>query len=198
MHTYKAEGAAAAQLVVVDRQGAVSAPAAARVDVGDGVPPATTVTQPFPNQRIALTRKTTKTVTEKGVKRKVTTTRKTKLTFRGVAKDKSGIGFVVLTLEKLSSNSSSGTKTAKASRASSKQCTWFDPKKGLLKKSCGKPVLIVAKVAKDGSWTYGISTKVKQPSPGLYRISVYAADGSGAFGNSASPNDSVIRFRLTK
>jgi PKD domain-containing protein len=199
MHTYKAEGAAAAQLVVVDRQGAVSAPAAARVDVGDGVPPAATVTKPFPNQRIALTRKTTKTVTKNGVKRKVTTRRRTKLTFGGLAKDKSGIGFVVLTLEKLSSNSSSGTKTAKASRASSKAlCTWFDPKKGLLRKSCAKPVLIVAKFAKDGSWTYGVSTQVKQPSPGLYRISVYAADGSGAFGNSAPPNDSVVRFRLTK
>jgi hypothetical protein len=198
MHTYKGEGAAAAQLVVVDRQGAVSAPAAARVAVGDGVPPAATITSPFPNQRIVLRRKTTKTVTVNGVKRKVTTTRRTKLTFRGVAKDKSGIGFVVLTLEKLSSNSSSGTKTAKASKASAKQCTWFDSKKGLLKKSCSKPVLIVAKLAKDGSWTYGISTQVKRPSPGQYRISVYAADGSGAFGNSAPTNDSVIRFRLTK
>jgi hypothetical protein len=199
MHTYKGEGATAAQLVVVDRQGAVSAPAAVRVDVGDGVPPAATVTKPFPNQRIALTRKTTRTVTKNGVKRKVTTRRKTKLTFGGLAKDKSGIGFVVLTLEKLSSNSSSGTKTAKASQSKSKKlCTWFDPKKGLLRKSCSKPVLIVAKLAKDGSWTYGISTKVKQPSAGLYRISVYAADGSGAFGNSAPTNDSVIRFRLTK
>jgi PKD domain len=198
MHTYKGEGAIAAQLVVVDRQGAVSAPAAARVAVGDGVPPVATVTKPFPNQRVALTRKTTKTVTANGVKRKVTTTRKAKLTFGGLAKDKSGIGFVVLTLEKLSSNSSSGTKTAKASKSSPKQCTWFDPKKGLLKKSCSKPVLIVAKLAKDGSWTYGISTQVKQPSPGQYRISVYAADGSGAFGNSAPTNDSVIRFRLTK
>jgi hypothetical protein len=198
LHTYKGEGAAAARLVVVDRQGAVSAPAAARVAVGDGVPPAATIQKPFANQRVGLTTTTKKTVTKNGVKRKVTTRRKSKLTFRGLAQDKSGIGFVVLTLEKLSSNSSASTKVVKASQSSSKaQCAWFDPKKGLLKKSCNKPVLILAKLAKDGSWTYGISTKVKQPSPGLYRVSVYAADGSGAFGNSAPAADSVIRFRLT-
>jgi hypothetical protein len=199
LHTYKGEGATAAQLVVVDRQGAVSAPAAARVAVGDGVPPAATITKPFADQRIKLTTTTTKTVTKNGVKRKVTTKRRTKLTFGGVATDKSGVGLVVLTLEKLSGNSPSSTKTVKASQSASKaQCAWFDPKKGLLKKSCNKPVLIAAKLLSGGSWTYGVSTKVKQPSPGLYRVSVYAADGSGAFGNSASAGDSVVRFRLTK
>ena len=198
LHTYKGEGPAAAQLVVVDRQGAVSAPAAARVTVGDGVAPEATITKPFANQRIPLVRTRTTTVTKNGVKRKITTRRKTKLTFDGVARDKSGVGLVVLTLEKLSS-SSSGTNNAKASQSASKaQCAWFDPKKGLLKKSCNKPVLITAKLGSGGSWTYGISTKVKQPSPGLYRVSVYAADGSGAFGNSASANDSVVRFRLEK
>jgi hypothetical protein len=199
LHAYKGEGAAAAQLVVVDRQGAVSAPAAARVVVGDGVPPEATITKPFANQRIPLITTRTRTVTKNGVKRRVTTTRKTKLTFGGVARDKAGVGLVVLTLEKLSSNSSSGTKNARASQSASKaQCTWFDAKKGLLKKSCNKPVLIAAKLSSGGSWTYGISTKVKQPSPGLYRVSVYAADGSGAFGNSAPASDSVVRFRLTK
>jgi PKD domain len=200
LHTYEGEGATAARLVVVDRQGAASAPAAARVDVGDGVPPAATITKPFRNQRIKLTTTRTRTVTKDGVERKVTTKRKTKLTFGGLAKDKSGIGFVVLTLEKLSSSSaSSSTKNVKASQSSSKaQCAWFDPRKGLLKKRCNKPVLIVAKVAKDGSWAYGVPTKVKQPSAGPYRISVYASDGSGAFGNSASADDSIIRFRLTK
>jgi hypothetical protein len=198
LHTYKGEGAAAAQLVVVDRQGAASAPAAARVAVGDGVPPAVTIQKPFANQRVKLTTTSTRTVTRNGVKRKITTRRKAKLTFRGLAQDKSGVGFVVLTLEKLSSNSVSSTKRVKASQSASKaQCAWFDAKKGLLKKSCNKPVLIAAKLAQGGVWTYGISTKVKQPSPGLYRISVYAADGSGAFGNSAPAADSVIRFRLT-
>jgi hypothetical protein len=199
LHTYKAVGAAAARLVVVDRQGAASTPAAARVDVGDGAPPEATITKPFANQRIRLTTTRTTTVTRNGVRRRVRTKRRTKLTFRGVARDKSGIGFVALTLEKLSSSSSSGTKSAKASQSSSKaQCAWFDPRRGLLKKSCSKPVLIATKVTKEGSWTYGIPTKVKQPSAGLYRVSVYAADGSGAFGNSASARDSVIRFRLTR
>ena len=197
LHTYKGEGAVAAQLVVVDRQGAASAPAVARVDIGDGVPPAVTITKPFAKQRIKLTTKRTRTVTRNGVKRKIKTKRKTKLAFAGVAKDKSGVAFVLLTLEKLSGSSS--TTKAKASQSSSQsQCAWFDAKKGLLKRSCSKPVLIVAKLAKDGSWTYNVSTKIKQPSAGLYRVSVYAADGSGAFGNSAPAKDSVIRFRLTK
>jgi hypothetical protein len=198
LHTYKGEGAAAAQLVVVDRQGTASAPALARIDVGDGVPPEATVTKPFRNQKIALTKRTTKTVTKHGVKRKVTTRRKTKLTFGGVAKDKSGIGFVLMTLEKLGGARPSSTKTVKASRSAKEQCTWLDPKKGLLKKSCSKPVLIAANVAKDGSWTYGIPAKVKQPSAGLYRVSVYAADASGAFGNSAPASESMIRFRLMR
>lgn len=185
LHTYKGEGAAAAQLVVVDRQGAVSAPAAARVVVGDGVPPEATITRPFANQRIRLITRRTRTVTKNGVKRKVTTTRKTKLAFGGVARDKSGVAAVVVTLEKLGGRSRG-------------QCTWFDAEKGLLKKSCSHPVPLKAKLQSGGAWTYGISTKVKQPSPGLYRVSVYATDGSGAFGNSASASDSVVRFRLTK
>jgi hypothetical protein len=195
-HTYKSEGAVAAQLVVVDRQGAVSAPAVARVTVADGVPPAATITKPFANQRIRLTTTRTRTVTRNGVKRKVTTKRKAKLGFGGIAKDKSGVAFVLLTLEKLSGPPS--TTTAKSSRSSRSQCTWFDPKKGLLKRSCSKPVLIATKLAADGSWTYDVSTKVKEPSAGMYRASAYAADGTGAFGNSAPANDRVVRFRLTK
>ncbi|HUR83948.1 MAG TPA: PKD domain-containing protein [Solirubrobacteraceae bacterium] len=193
LHTYGGEGAAAAQLVVVDRQGAVSAPAVARVDVGDGTPPEVTITKPFAKQRIRLTTKTTKTVTVDGVKTKKTTTKKTKLGFTGVAKDKSGVAFVLLTIEKLSST----TAQAASSTSTKAQCTWFDAKKGLLKTSCVKPKLIVAKLAKDGSWAYNVSSKVKRPSAGLYRVSAYGADGSGAFGNSAA-KDKVIRFRLAK
>lgn len=195
LHTYGGEGAAAAQLVVVDRQGAASAPAVAAVDVGDGTPPEVTITKPFANQRIRLTTKRTRTVTRNGVKRKVTTTRKTRLRFTGVAKDKNGVGFVLLTIEKLSSTRT----TARASQTTSTraQCAWFDAKRGLLKTSCVKPKLIVAKLAKDGAWTYTVSTKVKRPSAGLYRVSAYGADGTGAFGNSAT-KDRVIRFRLTK
>lgn len=189
LHTYQGEGAAAATLVVVDRQGAASAAAVASIDVGDGVPPVATITKPFDGQRIRLTTTRTRTVTRNGVKRKLTTRRRTKLSFAGVAKDKSGIGFVVLTLEKLGSTSSTGA---------SSRCVWFDARKGLLRKSCNKPKLLVAKVAKDGSWSFSVSTKVKRPSAGLYRLSAYAADGSGAFGNTAAAKDRVVRFRLTR
>jgi hypothetical protein len=43
-----------------------------------------------------------------------------------------------------------------------------------------------------------VSSKVKKPSAGLYRLSAYGADGSGAFGNSAPSKDGVIRFRLVR
>jgi hypothetical protein len=183
--------------VVVDKQGAVSAPAAARVDVGDGVAPEVTITKPFAKQRIKLTTTKTKTVTKNGVKTKVKTTKKTKISFAGAAKDKSGVALVLLTIEKIGAATTS-SKSAKASAASKAQCTWFDTKKGLLKVSCLKPKLIVAKLAKDGSWTFTPSTKTKRLTAGLYRVSVFGADGSGAFGNSASSKDRVIRFRLTK
>lgn len=190
LHTYASEGAAGAQLVVVDKQGAVSAPAVAAVNVGDGVPPTATITKPFAKQRIKLTTTKTKTVTKNGEKTKVTTKKKTKISFAGVAKDKSGVALVLLTIEKLGSTTT--TATAKS------QCTWFDAKKGLLRTSCVKPKLLLAKLAKDGTWTFSISAKVKQPTPGLYRVSVYAADATGAFGNSAPAKDRVVRFRITK
>jgi hypothetical protein len=198
LHTYGAEGAAGAQLVVVDRQGGVSAPAIARVDVGDGVAPEVTITKPFANQNIKLTTSTTKTVTKNGKKTKVTTKKKTKLSFAGAAKDKSGVAFVLLTIEKLSAATTSTAAQASQSTASKAQCTWYDSKKGLLKTSCIKPKLLVAKLAKDGSWSYSPSTKTKALSAGLYRVSTYGADGSGAFGNTAGSKDRVVRFRLSK
>ena len=198
LHTYKAEGSAAAQLVVVDRQGAASAPAAARIDVGDGVPPVATITKPFANQRIKLTTTTTKTVTKNGQKTKVTTRKKTKIAFAGAAKDKAGVALVVLTIEKIGAATSSTATKASQTTASKAQCTWFDAKKGLLKTSCTKPKLLLAKLAKDGAWTFTPSSKTKRLSAGLYRVSVYAADSTGAFGNSAPTKDRIVRFRLTK
>jgi hypothetical protein len=199
LHTYSSEGAAGAQLVVVDKQGGVSAPAVARVDVGDGVAPEVTITKPFPNQRVKLTTVTKKTVTAKDGTKKTTSTKKTtRLSFGGAAKDKSGVAFVLLTLEKIGADTSATSAKASQASKSKAQCTWLDPKKGLLKTSCVKPKLLVAKLAKDGSWSFVVSSKVKKPSAGLYRLSAYGADGSGAFGNSAPSKDGVIRFRLVK
>jgi hypothetical protein len=198
LHTYSGEGAAGATLVVVDKQGAVSAPAVARVDVGDGVPPEVTITKPFANQKVKLTTTTTKTVTKKGKKTKVKTSKKTKISFGGAAKDKSGVAGVLLTIEKIGAATSSTAAKASQTKASKAQCTWFDAKKGLLKVSCSKPKLLVAKLAKDGAWSFTPSTKTKKLTAGLYRVTVFGVDGSGAFGNSAPSKDAVIRFRLTK
>jgi len=199
LHTYAGEGAAGAQLVVLDKQGGVSKPAVARVDVGDGVAPEVTITKPFAGQRIHLTTVTKKTTTAKdGTKKTTTTKKKTRLSFGGAAKDKSGVAFVLLTIEKIGGDTSSKSAKASQSAASKAQCTWFDAKKGLLKLSCAKPKLLVAKLLKDGSWAFTPSSKTKAMSPGLYRVSAYGADGSGAFGNSAASKDGVVRFRLVK
>jgi hypothetical protein len=196
LHTYAGEGAAGAQLVVVDRQGGVSKPAVARVDVGDGVAPEVTITKPFAGQQIRLTKVTKKTTTAKdGTKKTTTTKKKTKISFAGAAKDKSGVAGVLLTIEKIGAATSSTSVTASQAKA---QCTWFDAKKGLLKVSCAKPKLLVAKLAKDGSWTFTPSSKTKRLSAGLYRVSAYGVDGTGAFGNSAPSKDGVVRFRLVK
>jgi len=184
-HTYADEGAKTIKLTVVDRQSAPSAEVSTAISLTEGVPPGAVIAKPTRNQKVKLS-----TLNKKTKKRK-----KNKISFGGLVKDnKSGVAFVIISLEKLPS-----TSTAKPAAATSSKCAWFDAKKGLIKKSCTKPVLLVAKLDKKaGTWTYGLSTKVKQPSAGSYRVSVYAVDGAGNFGNTAEAKNRVIRFTLVK
>jgi hypothetical protein len=217
-HTYKGEGAVTASLVVVDALGAPSAPATAPVKLVDGEPPAVVITRPTANQRIALTTTTTKTktVTKKGKKTKVKTksTKPTKLVIAGTAKDKSGVKGVLITIEKVSSVVSTpkkkkatkkkatkkkkATPKAKASAtAGSKQCKWLDAKRGIVLRSCAKPILLLAKLGADGTWTFSVPSSLKLGA-GVYRASAYGSDNSGAFGNSAAATDAMHRFTLAK
>ena len=195
-HIYAKEGKGTASLTVVDTAGQSSAPATAAVDVVDGSVPAVVITKPKANQKIKLTKTTTKTVTVmedgKAVKVKKKTTKRTKIGFAGTAKDKSGIKSVVLTVEKLSTT----TTTPRAATTTTKRCKWLDPKKGVVLKSCAKPILIVAKFAA-GTWTYNVKSTIKLGA-GLYRVSAYALDNAGSFGNSAPSKDAVHRFTLVK
>ena len=204
-HTYASQGTTVAQLVVVDNLGVASAPASAPVKIGDGTPPEVKITKPFRNQTLKLVKVTKKTVTKDGKKRTTTTRKKLKLGFAGTAKDAAGVANVVLFVEKLASapaRSKAKTKPktkAKASQAAkSKTCTWLDPKRGLIKRSCAKPYFILAPLAKDGTWTYNVSTKIKQPSAGSYRVIASGVDAAGAAGNSASAQDAIVRFTLKK
>jgi hypothetical protein len=164
---------------------------------GDGTAPAVVITKPKANQKIKLVKTTTKTVTvtKKGKKVKVKkkTTKPVKIGFAGTAKDPSGIRGVILTVEKLSS---AGASAAAAPSATAK-CKWLNATKGIVVKSCAKPILLLAKTAKDGSWTFDLKSTIKLGA-GTYRILVAGVDNSGARGNSASRADAIHRFTLLK
>jgi hypothetical protein len=188
-HVYKAEGAVAVQLVVVDRQGGVSAPALVGVKIGDGTPPVVVITSPPANRTFPLTTTTTKTVT----KTKVKTRRRARIGFGGTAKDPSGVTAVYVSLQRLAK----ATTTAKTSAAKTKPttCTWLDPKQGLVVRDCRKPILLKARV-RSSKWAYILAKKI-QLGAGSYRVSAYGTDGTGAFGNSAPTRRRVVRFKLT-
>jgi hypothetical protein len=176
----------------------------------DGVPPVVTITKPTANQRIALTKKTTKTttktVTRKGKKVKVkvkkTTSKPVKIGFAGVAKDASGIKAVILAIQKISTTVSSPKTAAKSSQTTTAtppatKCKWLNATKGIVLKSCSTPPVILAKLGKDGAWTYNVKSTIKLGA-GRYRIIVVGVDGTGAFGNTAAQADAVHTFTLTK
>lgn len=173
-HTFAKEGDASAQVVVVDRQGAASAPASVALKLIDGTPPTVAIVKPKNNQRIRQF-----TVDKKTNKRS-----RTKIVIGGLSRDASGMSRVVLTLEKLVS-----------SRRSSR-CYWYSPKKGFLRKSCKKPVLFSARLIKDsstGQWTYTVKRRL---SKGRYRIQAVGSDKAGASGNAGGAKLGVVRFRL--
>jgi hypothetical protein len=58
-------------------------------------------------------------------------------------------------------------------------------------------VLILAKLATDGTWTYSLKSTLKL-SPGAYRIIAAGQDKGGATGNSAPIGDAIHRFTLVK
>jgi hypothetical protein len=170
-HTYSREGALVAQLIVVDRQGAASTPAAVPVRLAPGTVPTVVISKPKKNAKLALLAKQ-----RKGAKRRARAT----IGFAGTARAAAGVKSVVLTIEKL------GT--------SKKTCTWVDKAKGLVKTPCAKPVFINAKLA-DGRWSYTVAKKIKLPK-GNYRVSAYGTDAAGGFGNAAATGRRIVRFSL--
>lgn len=183
-HTFPKEGDASATVVVVDRQGASSAPATVALKLIDGTPPTIGIVKPKNNQRIKLftTKKTTKTVD--GVKKTTTKRTRTKIVFGGLSRDANGVAQIALTLEKL------GTSTK------SSQCNWYDPRKGIVRKSCKRPVLFSAKLKKDsttGEWSYTVKRNLTR---GRYKLTAVGVDKTGASGNAGGAKIGVVRFRL--
>ena len=195
-HTYPKDGTVVVQLVVVDRQGAVSPAAVQPVKLTDGAAPTVTISRPKNNQVLKLTAKKTRTVTKNGKKRRVTSTKRVRIGFAGAAKDPSGVSAVFLTVERLSvAKKKTTTKaTSAAATTTTKKCVWLDPKLGFRTRACDKPVLIRTGV-RQGNWAYKIASRIKLRA-GTYRLSAYGTDNAGAFGNSAPARDRVVRFTL--
>ncbi|HVF76854.1 MAG TPA: PKD domain-containing protein [Solirubrobacteraceae bacterium] len=180
-HVFAKEGDAGAQLVVVDRQGAASAPVTVALKLIDGTPPTVAIVKPKKNQKIKVFTTTTKTVDGK----KTTTRKRTKIVFSGLSGDKSGVAQIALTLEK-----------SKPAGSTSTRCLFFDPKKGVVSKSCQKPVLFLARLKKDsktGEWSYTVKRNLGK---GKYKLTAVGVDKTGAFGNAGGAKLGVVKFRL--
>jgi len=167
--------------------------------VNDGVAPAVVITRPRSRQRIKLVTRTTKT--NPTTKKKTTTSKRTKIVVRGTAKDASGVRAVVLTIEKTSttvSKPSTSASSASATTTATKKCKWLNASKGIVLKSCTKPVLLAAKLnAKEGTWTFSVKSTIKLGA-GKYRVTVIGLDNSGKAGNSAKRADAIRSFTLVK
>ena len=174
-HTFAKEGDAGAQLVVVDRQGAASAPVTVGLKLIDGTPPTVGIVKPKNNQKIKLF------TTNKKTKKRT----RTKIVFGGLSRDANGVAQVALTFEKLATTRTRSTK-----------CYWFNPKKGIVRRSCQKPVLIAARLKKDsktGEWSYTVKRNLTR---GSYRLTAVGVDRTGASGNAGGRKVGVVKFRL--
>jgi len=165
---------------------------------GDGIAPEVIITRPRANQKIKLVTKTTKT--NKKTKKKTTTSKRTKIVVGGTSKDASGMKAVVLTIEKTSTTVSkpkTSAGSAAATTTATKKCKWLNASKGIVLKSCASPVLLLAKLAKDGTWTFSVKSTIKLGA-GKYRVTAVGLDNAGTGGNSAKRLDAIRTFTLTK
>lgn len=181
-HAFPKEGDASATLVVVDRQGAASAPAAVSLKLIDGTAPTVGIVKPKNKQKIKQFTTKTRTVDNK----KRTTRTRTKIVFGGLSRDANGVAQIVLTLEKLKTGSSTSTR-----------CNWYDSKRGFVNRSCKNPVLFSAKLVTDsttGQWSYTMKRKLNK---GSYRLSAAGVDKTGAVGNAGGSKLGIVRFTLT-
>ncbi|MDX6638947.1 MAG: Esterase depolymerase [Solirubrobacterales bacterium] len=132
---------------------------------GDITAPAVTITSPRSHQSIRLR--------SKGKRRTIR--------FAGKAKDASGVRTVALSLQKVGSGHA--------------RCRWLDPKRGLVTRSCAKPVLLKAKLGKHGTWTYRVPRAIRLPA-GRYRLRSVGTDRAGVTGNTASATKRAVSFKL--
>ncbi len=102
------------------------------------------------------------------------------LRLAGRAQDPSGVASVVIAMDVLPSG---------------RTCRWFSPQRGLVTRSCKDPVLVRARLAKDGTWSYAGPRRLKLPAA-RYRVRAYGTDRAGVFGNAARASRGSVTFRV--
>ena len=107
---------------------------------------------------------------------------------------------MLLAVQKISTTVSKPKTAAKSSQTTTApvtKCKWLNGTKGIVLKSCAAPPLLLAKLGKDGAWTYNVKSTIKLGA-GRYRIIVVGVDNTGSAGNTAAQADAVRTFTLTK
>jgi hypothetical protein len=175
-HRYTREGRHTAVVVVVDSFRAVSAPSApVTVNVTDGTPPLVRIDRPRANQALRLTRRVRTTVRRRGVRRRVTVTRRNRISFAGRASDASGMRRVTLSLRLVA------RARRRASSSQAARCTFLDPRRGFVRRRCSSPLEITARLRRS-SWTYTVPSRRRLPA-GSYRLTATGTDRAGITGN---------------
>lgn len=191
-HTYAREGVFEATVVVVDSLGASSAPASVAVAVGDGSAPFVSIDRPRKNQAIRLVTVRRRTVTRDGESRRVTTRRRTRIRFAGKALDASGVASVTLALRQVRRTT---VRPRAGSAQTSTRCRWFDPRRGIVSRSCNRPVFFRARLAANGvNWAYTVP-RARRLAAGTYRLFAGGTDKQGVSGNSFRPDNVSFRLR---
>lgn len=191
---FNVDGPATASLVVVDASGSRSAPVSQGVTVTDGLAPLISIDKPTANQTLRLTSKRTRTVRRDGRSRKVTRTVRNRISFSGRSLDRSGVREIQVAIRRISrvpAKKKAAKPKSNASQAGS--CLWVSPNRGILRRSCSRPVSIKTKLAANGSWTYTLPVKRKLVA-GTYEVIVAGVDKVGIGGN-LNPR-SKTRFKL--
>jgi PKD repeat protein len=201
-HAYSKVGTYQATLIVIDNNGAASAPAAVPMRVADGTGPKVAITSPKAGQRLRMkaaakskrapaAKGKAKTVRGKAAATDAPAAKKpaakkpaakqpaTKpgvIRFAGTATDDSGVGSVEISLRRVSG----GRSVRAAAKTSSAQCTFFDGKRRFLRKACKKPTFF--RVSRRGdAWAYRIKAGTFLRT-GTYVLTARGIDKDGNIG----------------
>ena len=195
-HTYATRGSYTAQVVAVDRQGAVSNVATQQIEVVDGVFPALAITSPASGSKITVNpapkRKSRRPL-------RYTLPKPKQLTISGTASDDSGIAKLEVIVRVVKRSTAIKVVKGKIVKVKPKplakgQCEFYSGRL-LAKKACDKELWISVPVV-NGKWTLTTRKGLRLP-PGAYEILIRATDGSGLMSKGFTVKDKTrVDLRL--